>query len=226
MQPARTMGRRTRASLRPTRLCFVCAAAVLVAGCGSSGHKASTTETGATSSTAPAPSATATGIRSRLLVSNELPGFASGSVSVYTTAQEWLSSPNNQQSAAQAAAEKAMLTREGFRAGATENLTGSSTAGGLSLVEQFRSAAAAQHALAFYASGFKAPSSTAGAYAPFKVRGIPGAVGFSVGGVSGGINIAFTQGDSYYLVGREGGSATAIAGLKTAALRLYNRLRG
>jgi hypothetical protein len=193
MQRARSMGRRTRVSRKPTALWFVCAAAVLLAGCGGSGHKASTTRTGSTSSTAPATSTAPGGIRGRLLTSNELAGFTSGGVSVYTTAQEWVSSPP-QQPAAQAAAEKGMLTREGFRAGATENLTSAGTSG-ISVVEQFGSAAAARDALAFYVSRLKAPGSTAGAYASFKVSGIPGAVGFSLGGASGGINVAFTQGD-------------------------------
>jgi hypothetical protein len=151
-------------------------------------------------------------------------------VSVYTTAGEWVSSPSDQQPPDQAAAEKAMLTREGFRAGATENLANASggSAGGLSVVEQFRSPTAARHALAFYVSQQKEPKveSTEGTYASFRVSGIPGAVGYTLGGATGGANIAFTQGDYYYLVGREGGSLSAIAGLNAAARRLYQRMRG
>jgi hypothetical protein len=122
-----------------------------------------------------------------------------------------------------------MLTREGFQAGAVENLTGDGTPDdGLSLLEQFRSPTAAQDALAFYISQLKQPQvqSTDGTYASFKVSGVPGAVGYSLGGASGGINIAFTHGDYYYLVGREGGSASDIAGLRATARHLYQRVPG
>jgi hypothetical protein len=46
----------------------------------------------------------------------------------------------------------------------------------------------------------KATPASSGAYAPFKVSGIPGAVWFSLGG---GINIAFSDGSYYYLVSQE-----------------------
>jgi hypothetical protein len=69
------------------------------------------------------------------------------------------------------------------------------------------------HALSFYVASFKTPGSTAGVYAPFKVAGIPGAVGYALGGAIGGINIAFNAGGYYLLVGREGGGPTAIASL-------------
>jgi hypothetical protein len=108
-----------------------------------------------------------------------------------------------------------MLNRDGFRLGARENLMSGGIAG-LSVVQQFRSLAAARDALAFYASQFKALGATGGPYAPFRVSGIQGGVGFSLGGVNGGINIVFSDGANYYLVGREGGSATAIANLTAA----------
>jgi hypothetical protein len=118
-----------------------------------------------------------------------------------------------------------MLNRDGFRVAAQENLGGTS---GVSLVEQFRSPGAARDALAFYVAQFKAPAAAAyaGAYAPFKVSGIPGAVGYSLGGAAGGINIAFSDGAYYYLVGQDGNSATAIANLNTAARQLYHRVHG
>ena len=125
--------------------------------------------------------------------------------------------------AGQIAAEKRMLSRDGFRLGARENLTSSGTPG-LSAVEEFRSPAAARDASRLYASRFKAPAPSAGAYAPFKVSGIPGAVGFSLGGTGGGINIAFTKGAYYYLVGQIGGSKSAIANLTAAAQHLYHRV--
>lgn len=72
-----------------------------------------------------------------------------------------------------------MLIREGFQGGAVENLTGPPPDEGLSIVEQFRSPRAAREALAFYISQQKEPEvqSSDGAYAAFKVPGIPGAVG-------------------------------------------------
>jgi hypothetical protein len=147
-------------------------------------------------------------------------------VSVYKTPSSWIS--GEQVPPDQATAEKAMLSRDGFRLGVHEDLMSSGT-GGASVVEQFRSAAAARDALAFYVSQYKAPAAAAvgGAYAPFKVSGIPGAVGFSRGGVNGGgINVAFSDGASYYLVGQEGGSQTAIANLTAAARHLYHRVHG
>ncbi|HTX10959.1 MAG TPA: hypothetical protein VMA77_29065 [Solirubrobacteraceae bacterium] len=163
-----------------------------------------------------------------MLTSNELAGFTSGGASVYTTASEWLSSPNDQQPRDEAAAEKAMLTRQGFRAAAVENLTGPPPDEGLSVVEQFRSAAAARDALAFYISQQKAAKvqQTEGSYASFEVSGIPGAVGYTLGGAGGGANISFTQGDYYLLVGRQGGSPTDLTGLSEAARHLYDRVAG
>ena len=227
MQRARMMGRRIMASRKSTALCCVCAAAGLLAGCGGSGHTASTTRTVSTSST-PAAGTTPSGIRGQLLMGNELAGFTSAGVAVYTTAREWVSNPNDQQPADQAAAEKAMLTREGFKTGAVENLTGPAPDQGLSMVEQFRSPTAARAALAFYISHQKEPKvqSTDGTYAAFKISGIPGAVGFTLGGATGGANIAFTKGDSYYLIGREGGTPPAIARLDAAARHQYLRVAG
>lgn len=178
------------------------------------------------SQAAAARSAAPSGIRARVLASNELADFTSSGVSVFATVQKWLSNPNDQQSAAQAAAEKAMLTRQGFKTGAVENLTGPSPNAGLSIVEQFRAARAARAALAFYVSQFKNPKaqSADGTYASFSVSGIPGAVGFTLGGASGGANIAFARGAYYYLVGREGGTRADRAGLAAAARHLYRRM--
>jgi hypothetical protein len=147
-------------------------------------------------------------------------------VSVYKTPSSWIS--GEQVPAGQATAEKAMLSRDGFRLGVHEDLMSGGT-GGASIVQQFRSPAAARDALAFYVSQYKAPEAQAvgGAYAPFKVSGIPGAVGFSRGGVNGGgINVVFTDGAYYHLVGQEGGSQTAIANLTAAARHLYHRVHG
>jgi hypothetical protein len=161
-----------------------------------------------------------------VLTSNELAGFKPAGMSVYKTVSSWISA--EQVPPDQATAETAMLRRNGFRLGAHEDLMGSGT-GGASIVQQFRSPAAARDAHAFYVSQYKAPEARAvgGAYAPFKVSGIPGAVGFSRGGVNGGgINVTFADGAYYYLVGQEGGSATAVAHLAAAARHLYHRVHG
>jgi hypothetical protein len=154
-----------------------------------------------------------------VLTSNELASFQSTGIAILTTAGSWISA--EQVPANQAVAEKAMLSRDGFRAGAREDLLGSGGTAALSEVEQLRSPTAARDALAFYAAQFKATPAPSGAYAPFKVSGIPGAVGFSLGG---GISIAFSDGSYYYLVSQEGDSAAAIANLNTAARHLYDRV--
>lgn len=200
------------------------ACATVVAACGGSDRAALTTRPRSPSTSVSVSRTAVAGIRSRVLANNELAGFASSGVSVYTTAQGWVSSPPPEP-AAQAATEKAMLTRARFRAGAMENLTGAGTSG-LSTVEQFGSPAAAKDALAFYIARLKAPGSGAGPYKSFKVSGIPGAVGFSLGGASGGVNIAFDQGDYYYLVGQGESGAAVIAALNAAARHLYDRVGG
>jgi hypothetical protein len=163
-------------------------------------------------------------MRARLLTKNELPGFHPVGVSVSRTPSSWISA--EQLPADEAAAEKAMLSRGGFRLGVHEDLM-SAGAGGASVVQQFGSPAAARDAQAFYVSKSKASGAagSGGAYAPFKVSGIPGAVGFSRGGVNGGgLNIVFSDGAYYYFVGQEGGSATAVANLNAAARHLYHRV--
>jgi hypothetical protein len=158
-----------------------------------------------------------------VLTSNELAGFRVADVLVHTTPRSWVA--GEQLPADRSAAEKAMLERDGFRAGVHEDLTSGGT-GGASIVEQFRSRQAAADALGFYLTQFKASPASAGAYQPFKVTGIPHAVGFSIGGAGGGINIIFSDGASYYLVGQEAGSTAAIANLNAAARHLYHRVHG
>jgi hypothetical protein len=195
------------------------AVAVVLSGCGSGDHEASTT-TGSSASSSTTAASPASGIRSRVLTSNELAGFQVADVFVHTTPNSWVSA--EQIPADQAAAEKAMLKRDGFRAGVHEDLMSGGT-GGASFVEQFRSRQAAADALGFYLMRFKA----FGPYAPFKVTGIPHAVGFSLGGANGGgINIIFSDGAYYYLIGQEAGSTAAIANLNTAARHLYHRVHG
>jgi hypothetical protein len=157
-----------------------------------------------------------------VLTSNELAGFRVADVLVHTTPNSWVS--GEQIPADRAAAENAML--KGFRAGVHEDVMSGEGTGGASVVEQFRSPQAAADALGFYLTQFEANPASAGAYQPFKVTGIPHAVGFSLGASAGGINIIFSDGAYYYLVGQEGGSTAAIANLNTAARHLYHRVHG
>lgn len=196
------------------------AVAVVLSGCGGGGDGASTTTGGSASSSTTAASAPTSGIRSRVLTGNEFAGFHPAGVSVYKTPKSWVAL--EQLPADQAAAETAMLKRDGFRAGVHEDLKSGSTFGA-SIVEQFGSPQAAADALGFYRTQFKG----FGRYAPFKVTGIPNAAGFSIGGVNGGgINIVFTDGAYYYLVGQERGSTAAVAKLNAAARHLYQRVHG
>jgi hypothetical protein len=194
--------------------------AVVLSGCGSGGHNASTTTPSSAASSTTAASPSASGIRSRVLNRNEMAGFHVVDVLVYTTPDSWMS--DEQLPADEAAIEKAMFKRDGFRVGVHEDLMSGGT-DGASIVVQFRSPQAAADALDFYRKRAKA----LGGYAPFKVTGIPHAVGYSIGGVNGGgINISFSEGAYYYLVGRLAGSKAAIASLNAAARRLYHRVQG
>jgi hypothetical protein len=155
-----------------------------------------------------------------VLKRNEMAGFHVVDVLVYTTPASWMS--DEQLPADEAATEKTMFKRDGFRAGVHEDLMSGGT-DGASIVVQFRSPQAAADALGFYVTRSKA----FGGYAPFKVTGIPHAVGYSIGGVNGGgINISFSEGAYYYLVGRLAGSKAAIATLNAAARHLHHRVQG
>jgi hypothetical protein len=194
------------------------AAAVLLAACGGSHTAATSSSTSAPASTAPVASPPPAGIRGRLLTDNELPSFRSAGVTVATSLQRWLAA--GQPPPAQAAAEKAMLGSNGFREGAREDLANGGTAG-LSIVEQFRSPEAARAALAYYVALSKTGAS--GTFQAFSVHGIPGAEGLGDSNNSG-VNIAFTDGPYYYLVGQMGGGPATIAGLNAAVLHLYHRV--
>ena len=196
------------------------AVAVVVSGCGGGGDKTSTTSGSSASASTTAANSAASEIRSHLLKSNALAGFHVAGVSVRTTPNGWVASA--QLPAAQAAAEKAMLKRNGFRAAVHEDLT-NGAAGAASIVVRFGSPKGAADGMDFYVKQAKG----AGQYAPFKVTGIPNAKGFSIGGLNGGgINIVFSDGDYYYLVGQEAGSKAAVAKLNAAARQLYQRVHG
>lgn len=158
-------------------------------------------------------------IRARLLTGNELGGFTSDGVTIYPSARSWLSA--DQLPRPLAAAEKAMLRHSGFREAAREDLINGGNTGGLSVVEQFRTPQAARTALAFYVMLIK--QGETGTFKPFSVRGIPQAQGLTDVNNSG-VNIAFSDGPCYYLVGEMAGGPTAVAELNAAALRLYRRV--
>jgi hypothetical protein len=183
-------------------------------------HKSSTTNsTTAQPSNKPTPSPPPSGIRGRLLTNNELPSFQSVRVTVFSSLSSWLAGEQGG-TPHEAAAEKAMLTHNGFRAGAREALTQGPTPG-LSIVEQFQSPQAARAALAFYDALNK--NDAGPAFRAFSVHGIPGAQGLT-DVTNHGVNIAFSDGPYYYLVGEEGGGPAKIAALNSAALHLYHRV--
>jgi hypothetical protein len=174
-----------------------------------------------TASTAATPGSAPAGITGRVLVDNELPGFTGSPPTVDRSASAWLT--DNQTPATQMASETARLARLGFVAGVREDLTGPSGPG-LSIVERFRSPAAARAELAAELRTFKTADTT---YTSFPATGIPGALGLGAEGSPSGINVAFTSADYYYLVGEEVPSMTAGAErtLVAAAQHLHHRLR-
>lgn len=139
------------------------------------------------------------------------------------SAKAWLTDTDTP--AGQKPSETSRLDRLGFVAGASEQLTGSGGLGGVSLVEQFRSAGAARAEMAAEVQRVK--NNDGGYYSPFPVTGIPGARGLGENGSPPGINVAFTSGDYYYLVGEQPPSVTAGAehSLNAAAQHLYQRLK-
>lgn len=131
--------------------------------------------------------------------------------------------------AGQLASETARLRRLGFVAGGSENLENfASHLAGLSIVEEFSSASGARSELANQSKQFKTSIQPGGHYASFTVKGIRGAQGFGATGPgSSGINIAFSVGRYFYLVGEgsQGGGLSTPA-LSAAANRLYHRVGG
>jgi hypothetical protein len=195
---------------------FVGVVAFLVlAGCGGSSDK------GSTATTATAAEASTSSIASHVLTSNELKGFAGSHPSVQNTARGWLTSRETPSS--QIASETRRLTSQGFVAGASQNLTGSS-GDGVSIAEQFKTPGGARSELANALKMFKAQ---AAGPKTFPVVGIPGALGLAATGASG-VNVAFTSGDYYYLVGAfvPAVNASSEATIVTAAKHLYRRVQG
>jgi hypothetical protein len=215
-----------------SRLAVGALMAVLLAGCGSSSSNGtSSSATSATSSTAStassassAPSALG-GVKGRVLTAGELAGFKpAGNRTLGVDAASWAASGGTP--ASRRSSETTRLTGLGFVAAISEHLqpTSGGAAEGLSIVEQFRSAGSARTELAYQVKQGTGPGVTT-----FAVPGIPGASGF--GGSSSettGMNVAFSKGAYYYLVGAgwpTGTSSTPTrAELIAAAQHLYNRV--
>lgn len=191
-----------------------------IAACGGSAHKSSSTSQ---LTSTPPPTPPRSGIAQRVLTNDELPGFiANGSPQVATSASAWLT--DSQTPASQMASQTARLNRLGFVAAVRENLLAQSGLPGLSIAEQFNTAGGARGEFAYQKKGNAADFEP---YRQFAVPGIPGALGFGGSGAgSGGINVAFVKGDTYYLVGQEVTSVTSGAErtLVAAARHLYRRV--
>jgi hypothetical protein len=172
-------------------------------------------------------------LSARVIQSGGLVGFVPERPVLYKSAQKLVNSARAILTPAQAAAWKANLRRDGFKASLQENLkpaTGSDRAA-LSSVTQFRSAAAARAEVGvtarLSATVHRKPGWT---YASFKVDTIPGARGFhdTRPGFSGD-NIVFSDGPFVYLVGNGwvpgATNPPARARLLAAAMKLYKRVR-
>jgi hypothetical protein len=186
-------------------IAFGVVGAVLVAGCGGSGggHRTSTA-----------------GFAGQVLTNSELPGFSGAKPTVQRGASAWLT--DIETPTRQTVSQRAELNRLGFVAGVHKNLIGPRGRAGVSNVEAYRSPDAARAELAAEVRKLKKISG----YVPFPVTGIPGAVGIGFRNPPG-INVAFTSGDNFYVVGERLYSLTENAErmLIDAARHLYHRLK-
>jgi hypothetical protein len=200
-------------------------------GCG--GSKATSTQSTPASSaaTAAAPATASPGplkLTDRVIRAGEFPGFSSAPGQAPAAVRDvsaWLAG----QGGGTTVADAARLRRLRFVAGVREDLTapGVNDRGGLSLVEQFRTHAAAAGELAAQA---KPPTGVSG-FRAYAVPGIPGARGFGgASNSSAGTNVVWADGPFYYLVGA--GSAAGAphpptdAQVIAAATVLYRRVHG
>lgn len=204
--------------------------AIALSGCGSS----STSSTATTASTGKGSTATTLppgtpaalrGVHGSVLGAGDLPGFVPRAPpTLSTSAQSWVAEAPPNQRASEAAGLKAL----GFVAGLNEQLApskgGVANEGGVSLVEQFRSAQGANDEIAAQIKQALRRGESA-----FTVAGIPGARGFGYSGSTTDANVLFAVGPYYYLVGfgTAGGGAggPTRAQLIAAAQSLYSRVR-
>jgi hypothetical protein len=218
-------------SLRSWRVGGVLAACVL-AGCGGSSHKATTSSTTPASSAGQAPPSTShlppgaplalRGVFGRVLVAGELPGFnPHGRRILGINAANWVVADEYPPS--QRTHEAARLQSLGFVAAVREQLapTDGSHAEAISIVQQFRTPSAARTDLA-------TETRPIGHETTFAVAAISGARGFGgSSSESSGENVAFTKGRYFYLVGvgaQTGVSLPSHATIIAAALHLYDRV--
>jgi hypothetical protein len=192
------------------------AAGIALAGCGGSAGKTSSTATVATR-----PSAAA-GLGVLVLRPGELAGFSPQGLETATGATAFVS---DEGLASGQTSEAARLNRAGFVAGAIEHLGSPGGADGLSIVNRFRTPAAASAEVATQA-GQTQPGVT---QTNRSVPGIPGAREFDQSSSqSDGDNIAFAVGPYYYLAGtgwpNDAPSPPTRAQLVSAAQRLYARV--
>jgi hypothetical protein len=162
-------------------------------------------------------------LSARLLRAGDFPGFTLEAPRSLKTAKAWVAGDTSL-TPAQAGAQVARLTREGFKEVLVEYLDDTQgPRNGVSFVMQLGSAASARAELAAevrYEKAYHAPLT-------FQVSTIPGAVGF---GGSGGENVVFADGPFLYLVGNAWGARSTRnprhAALIEAATKLYQRVHG
>jgi len=205
-------------------------AALALAACGGSSDKSTTARTATaqrppSAQASPSNPAAAAGLDAHVLKDGDLPGFTAQVIRAGTTPDEWAQAENLPPE--QQAKEAAKIKRLGFVSGLSEQLASSNgtPVQALSLVERFRSPAAANQELAHQIQSSKA----SGGYKAFPVPGIPGARGFDGSdGQSSGHNVAFTDGVYYHLVGAGWPTGTpnppTRAKVISAAQRLYRRV--
>ncbi len=177
-------------------------ATVVLSGCGGGGHKTTSSSSAPQAGVNGPPLASAqvpTGLRNRVLVAGDFPGFAPQESSVSNSAAE-AASGMTERPGPERERDVARLKKLGFIASVRERLspTSGATDEAISIAQQFPSAAAALSELAAETQ----PITGHERYTPFAVAGIPGARGFgaSSNGFSG-INLAFADGSYFYLIG-------------------------
>jgi hypothetical protein len=123
-------------------------------------------------------------------------------------------------SASQANADAARLTGLGFVAGVSEPLSSSGNGAGLSIAEQFGTSRGASGELSHQVQMTRSEHGT-----QFAVSEVPHAEGLQLSGPQGpGYNVAFVDGDCYYLVGAVGSKAATRANVILGAQHLYSRV--
>lgn len=196
---------------------------LLLTACGGSSHKTiAAPKTSSVVTTAPASSSAAKpAITQRLLTSSEMPtGFtAQGEPTVSPNVAAFLQQV--QTSPDQLKSETARLKRIGFVTAASQNLN-SAQGAGIAVVEQYRSPSGARSELAHNIATFAAGPGQL----RFAVPGIPHAAGFGGTDPNGGVNVAFSDGDYYYLVGEQPNARANRDAVIASAQKLYHRVHG